>query len=361
MDITYPFAKVFVDCTNKLNVFFCHSEQSSEFKEISNIGNAVVDFTELDFTEVATEIKKLNTLSVSSEFEKMKQVFWNAVDLLKDKHSYAHFFLNSELLRNFYASDRSKEEQVDYGVFLFQYYINLQADYADALETILGKDVLTEYTLPERYMMFFNLKQNFTRHTLRSMYAIAPIAYGKFDASKLITFQDPKAVDTRKVLNNIHREEDTIVNVWPHFAIQSLEEMLYLELMEMIKRGVLIKRCSLCDKYFVLSDKRVREYCSRIYKDGRTCKQIGAKLKFNKSVDEDTFLQQFQTIYNRMYSRYYRIDAWDSERETNKLSESEFKHWSTVASNLRFAYKQGEVDGKAMIEALEKSTIYKKS
>ena len=84
--------------------------------------------------------------------------------------------------------------------------------------------------------------------------------------------------------------------------------MLYLEFMEMVKRGIHIKRCELCDRYFVLADKRKRDYCYRIYKNNRTCKQIDAKQKFNQSVEQDSFLREFQRIYNRMYSRYYRMD-----------------------------------------------------
>ena len=359
MEITYPFAKVFTDSTNKLNVFFLHDTQHTTFEQIGDIGNGIVDFCELDFTEVLEKIKSSSTITVSEQnFEDIKNIFWNAVDLLKDKHSYAHFFLNSEILRTFYASQKTKVEMVDYLIFLFHYYANLQKTYSDALEMCLNKEVLTEYTLAERYMMFCNLTPNFTHHMLRSMYGIAPISYGKFDTSKLIAFDDPKDVDTRKVLQNIHRDSNYEVSMWQYFAIQSLEEMLYLEFMEMIKRGILVKRCALCDKLFVLADKRKRDYCDRIYKNNRTCKQVGAKLKFNKSVEEDNFLQEFQRIYNRMYSRYYRIDAWDSECETNKLSEKEFREWSALASKLRLDYKAGSINGDEMIDALSKSTEY---
>ena len=52
MEITYPFAKVFTDSTNKLNVFFLHDTQHTTFEQIGDIGNGIVDFCELDFTEV---------------------------------------------------------------------------------------------------------------------------------------------------------------------------------------------------------------------------------------------------------------------------------------------------------------------
>ncbi len=236
-----------------------------------------------------------------------------------------------------------------YLLFLFQYYFDLQKVYGEALEFCLNTQVLTEYTLSERHVMFCNLHPNFTQHMLRSMYGVAPFANGRFDTGKLIQFDNPSKVDTRKVLQNIHRDSEYAVSMWQYFAIQSLEELLYLELMEMIKRGIRVKRCALCDRYFVLADKRRRDYCDRLYDSKRTCRQIGAKQKFNQSVEDDIYLQQFQTIYNRMYSRYYRTDAWDSDRQTNKLTEEQFKAWIAEASKARQEYKVGKITGKALI------------
>lgn len=86
----------------------------------------------------------------------------------------------------------------------------------------------------------------------------------------------------------------------------------------MVQHGIRVKRCGLCGRYFVLVDKRRRDYCDRVYKNGHTCKQLGTKLKFNKTVDSDIYLQEFERIYNRMYSRYYRMDVWVSDRRTNR-------------------------------------------
>ena len=357
MEIAYPFAKVFVDSTNKQNVFFCHDTEHTTFEQVGEIGKGIVDFCELDFSPVAEKIKASETMTVTdANFEAIKQVYWDAVDLLKEKHSYAHFFLNSDLLRNFLAPNKSEQEKVSYAIFLFQYYINLQTDYAEALEVCLNNEVLPKYTLPDRYLMFCNLKPNFAKHMLRSMYAIAPIAHGKFDTDKLIAFDDPKDVDSRKVLQNIHRDSDHAVSMWQYFAIQSLEEMLYLELMEMVKRGIRIKRCGLCHRYFVLADKRKRDFCDRVYENGRTCKQIGAKKRFGKTVGDDAVLQEFYRIYNRMYSRYYRMYAWDSNRQTNKLTEEQFKVWTDIASDARQKYLDGKISGEELIRLISQPT-----
>lgn len=228
----------------------------------------------------------------------------------------------------------------------------MQAVYAEALEFCLSNEVLSEYTLPERYVMFCNLHPDFTHHILRSMYSVAPMKRGKFDAERIIQFNDPNDVDIKSVLQDIHRDSEHSVSMWQYFAIQSLEEMLYLEFMEMVKRGIRIKRCGLCDRYFVLADKRKRDYCDRIFENGRTCKQLGAKKRFHENVEADIYLQEFQRIYNRMYSRFYRMDAWDSEFQTNKLTETEFKAWTSMASKARQEYKQGMICGENMVRMI---------
>lgn len=354
MEITYPFAKVFADSTNKLNIFFLHDAEHSAFQQIGEIGNGIVDFCELDFSEIGEKIKALETMMVTNaDFEDIKAGLYEVVDLLKNKHPYVHFFINSEVVRTLWASEKSKEEQLDYLLFLLHYYFDLQTKYSEALEFCLNTQMLTKYTPSERYVMFVNLHPNFTQYILRTMYGVAPISHGRFDSSKLIAFDDPHEVDIKKVLQDVHRDSDYAVSLWQYLAIQSLEEMLYLEFMEMIKRGIRVKRCALCDRYFVLADKRRRDYCDRVYKGKRTCKQIGAKQKFNESVNDDIYLLQFQTIYNRMYSRYYRMDAWDSDKPTNKITEEAFKAWTDMASKARQEYKAGKINGEELVRRIK--------
>lgn len=47
-----------------------------------------------------------------------------------------------------------------------------------------------------------------------------------------------------------------------------------------------------------------------------------------------------------MYSRYYCMDAWYSDRQTNKMTEEQLKAWTNMASKARLEYKQGEISGE---------------
>jgi hypothetical protein len=88
MEITYPFAKVFTDSTNKLNVFFLHDAEHSMFQQIGDIGTGIVDFCELDFSQVQKKVQALGTMAVSNaHFKDIQTGFYEAIDLLKAKHT----------------------------------------------------------------------------------------------------------------------------------------------------------------------------------------------------------------------------------------------------------------------------------
>ena len=57
-----------------------------------------------------------------------------------------------------------------------------------------------------------------------------------------------------------------------------------------------------------------------------------------------------------MYSRYYRMDAWDSDRSTNKMTEKQFKAWTDMASKARQEYKQGTITGEELLKLISEHT-----
>jgi rRNA maturation endonuclease Nob1 len=100
-------------------------------------------------------------------------------------------------------------------------------------------------------------------------FAVAPVKKGALDYKKVAEIHRENITDTRQTLEAIH-EDRSKVSLLPYYLIQSLDEMLFLEFMEMLKRGIQVKRCRLCGRYFELIDKRKREYCEREYSEGKT-------------------------------------------------------------------------------------------
>ena len=126
--------------------------------------------------------------------------------------------------------------------------------------------------------------------------------------------------------------------------------MLFFEFTEILKTGQYVKRCKLCTQYFVLTDKRKRDFCDRPYKGKRTCKQVGAKLFFEKGIEADTFLLQYLTEYNKVYSHRYRAAGkYAGEHSGRNLTEEQFKAWSSAASQARRDDVEGTISGEEML------------
>lgn len=99
MELSYPFARVFPDSTNLLNVFFCHDAEHSTFHHIGEIGIGIVDFCELDFSEVQKKIQTLETMMVANaDFEEIKTGFWEAADLLAEFNPSKHQIVDLRIL-----------------------------------------------------------------------------------------------------------------------------------------------------------------------------------------------------------------------------------------------------------------------
>ena len=56
----------------------------------------------------------------------------------------------------------------------------------------------------------------------------------------------------------------------------SIYELIYYHLKECVRRGVKLRKCKNCGRYFVESGHGGAEYCDRAFNGGRTCKETGA-------------------------------------------------------------------------------------
>lgn len=78
-------------------------------------------------------------------------------------------------------------------------------------------------------------------------------------------------------------------------------------------------------------------------------------MKFNKSVEEDKFLQKLQRIYNLMHSRFYRFEEFEYIETENNISKEKFKGWMAVALKARQNYKTGKISGEKIINIISEN------
>lgn len=348
MDTRFPHATVFVDQSNFLNGFYCFNEVDSETVQFTEIGYGVLGFAELDLAQEILAIESLLKKEGAKEnFSELGRSCLSALEPLKEKHNYVHFFIKNEMLQVLNHRTYTFSEKAERIGYQFYRIRQLQLLFFHGLEFCLSTEMFDASTLPERFYHFFTTNEFLPYVTLQAKYNLSPVRNGVFDHDFVASFENNENPDTEKSLEELHTKIKNSVNISHYFIIEKLEEMLYLEFMEMVKRGVRVKRCALCDQIFLLPDKRIRHFCHRVYENGRTCQQVGAKKKFTNSINNDTYLAQMKQIYNKMYSRFYRFDSSDGGK---KLSADEFYDWSDIYSNARADYNQKKISGDEMIQ-----------
>ena len=112
-------------------------------------------------------------------------------------------------------------------------------------------------------------------------------------------------------------------------------------------RDETVCECENCNRLFVPKTKKKTLYCDRVFKDGKTCKQIGPTQKYKTLVENDLVLQTFEKEKNKMYKRMERTQSFG---ETPKsISYDEYVDWLNKAINAKNMYLNNEL---TEIEAL---------
>ncbi len=125
------------------------------------------------------------------------------------------------------------------------------------------------------------------------------------------------------------------------YLIDSLFDLINLEMMYAVINDMPINKCKNCKKYFVAGNAAAL-FCDRLYTEDKTCKQFGGKKSFVDKLKNDEALLRYEKVYQ---ATYYRLRKAQSKDEIDKLNKrlQELKIW-------RVKYKNGEIEEKAFIE-----------
>ena len=125
-----------------------------------------------------------------------------------------------------------------------------------------------------------------------------------------------------------------------------LSSFLYDELMQCLKTGFLPKKCHNCGKYFLLENGYYPDFCERKSPNekGKTCRDVGAKKKFDDKVKSNPIWKTYQRAYKTHYARLMK----------NKMTKSEFERWSSMAIELREKALKEEIEYNDYYEQIRK-------
>ena len=100
-----------------------------------------------------------------------------------------------------------------------------------------------------------------------------------------------------------------------------------------LKNKIAVNKCQNCGKFFVPSSRSDEIYCDNIFKDGKTCKQIGYERKVNK----DEYKKAYRTAYKTKNA------AKNRKLKKSPTAEDDFKEWVSEAKKKLEKAKAGEI------------------
>lgn len=232
-------------------------------------------------------------------------------------------------------------------------YNEIRAVYSEAAHFCFD-DEIPEYKLLEkgnlyqRYIFFmYFCNHKISEKTNIKLYAFpnAIINHGGSESTilspasipmknyKNISFNTNGFVDSILTSSNINFTESYICN--------SMYDLLYLELMKVVKGNLKINKCKCCLNYFIPSGRIDTDYCDRIAPNSsRTCKEIGAAKVYAKS-------RKNNPVYEIFSKEYKKRNAWARlKRVVNgkPYTNEDFYIWSDEARKMRDKTLKGEVE-----------------
>lgn len=132
------------------------------------------------------------------------------------------------------------------------------------------------------------------------------------------------------------------------FTCTNVIQSFIIELLEIATtENIEIKKCKNCGKFFV-PDNRVDEiYCSNIYENGKTCKEVGHFRTQQKLMQLNDDLRIYRNVYQKLLLRTRR-------NPQNSQYEKDFQQFKQKNIELKEKIDNGEITQKDYMEWLNK-------
>lgn len=179
-------------------------------------------------------------------------------------------------------------------------------------------------------------------------------AISQFENSKLqialgdltTLIDNPSILDEESLIEVAAANKGKILPIPYTFESKDISQLLIIELQEIVCMDKFeIKKCKNCSKYFVPEKRTDELYCTNVYEDGRTCKEIGAFKVKQKMINEDEDLRTYRNVYQKLLLRTRR-------NPSNQQYEREFQQFKEDNRKMREKLDKGKVTYEEYVEWL---------
>lgn len=283
-----------------------------------NIGEQLCDFLNTDFenpNSFKSLIKKyginffLNLTDIKySDFPVSTEEYENSLDILINDHKYVFSLFRQDLMLDIeYIFNMNNLEEIKDLTPLQRFQVMTNSDVSSkSLEKIDNDKVRINLSA-------FEILRDYSNYPMR---------------------QD----ETQRIVSK--------ANVSSSYFIEctNIIQALLIELLEIAKLNIEIKKCRNCGKFFVPNNRSDEIYCSNIYENGKTCKEIGHFKVQQKLIQENDDLRIYRNVYQKLllrtrrnpsntkYAREFEFfkddnNKWRENISKGKCTEKEYVDW----------------------------------
>ncbi len=156
------------------------------------------------------------------------------------------------------------------------------------------------------------------------------------------SFSITKEDDAQEIAKHVNKD-----NLSPYcFTSTNIIQSFIIELLEITSiDNMEIKQCKNCGKYFVPDNRSDEIYCSNIYENGKTCKEVGHFRTQQKLMQLNDDLRIYRNVYQKLLLRTRR-------NPDNKQYEDEFEKFKQKNIELKEKINNGELTQEQYMEWL---------
>ena len=116
-----------------------------------------------------------------------------------------------------------------------------------------------------------------------------------------------------------------------------------------LNSDIKINKCANCNKYFIPKTMHDTKYCDEIFKDNKTCKEIGRELAFKERLDKNPLLKTYRT-------RYQTLSKQAAERDHHEM----YEYFKKVGPEIRKKFINNEITDKEFQDWIDSTKVRKK-
>ena len=142
-------------------------------------------------------------------------------------------------------------------------------------------------------------------------------------------------------------EKENRCKIKPLFYFDNATSLFLCEFMQIVNSVARIKKCANCGKFFIPSSRSDEIYCNNVFKNNKTCKEIG----YEEKINSNEILKEYR-------KKYKSKNAFKNRNKLNHPNiEQEFDSWHLQAKQKLSEVQKGVLPQEDFIKWLNMEGI----